>query len=156
MPKMNSPLDVTTVLVQNLSPLSEVSRFPNKRGLYAFGLLSNPFKDSEIFAHLSNASFIYLGKSESSLQNRIQNTHLSTKRTGSSTLRRTLGALLREELDLVPIPRSLTEETSRSFRNYKFQPDGEDRLTKWMQRHLLISFWEAPQTLFFEISKTPL
>ena len=49
---------------------------------------------------------LYVGKSESSLTTRDVRTHFATGRTGHSTLRRTLAALLVDELELVPCPRN--------------------------------------------------
>ncbi|MCW5876675.1 MAG: hypothetical protein KIS85_07300 [Anaerolineales bacterium] len=144
---MNDALAIVSALLANLSSVETHTNFPRERGLYAFGLAGQLEIKSSILHHLSEGSFLYLGKSESSLHKRIKGTHLNTKRTGSSTLRRTLGAILREELNLTPIPRSSTEQTERRFRNYKFAPDGEKRLTDWMHENLLVTYWVAPPTV---------
>jgi len=52
-----------------------------------------------------------------------------------------LGALLREQLNLQPIPRNISENSDRKFRNYKFDPEGEIKLTDWMKANLGLSFY---------------
>ena len=76
---------------------------------------------------------LYIGMTDSSLEER---NHLWHGSSGFSTLRRSLGAILRVELDLVPIPRSQGSSADK----FKFTPDGELRLTKWMMAHLDYAF----------------
>lgn len=85
---------------------------------------------------------IYIGKTESGQIERDAKQHLASGETGRSTLRRSLGALLIDVLDLRPEPRSLTETSDRRFTNYKFDPEGEIRLTDWMMANLGFSFYE--------------
>ncbi len=60
--------------------------------------------------------------------------------TGRSTLRRTLGALLKEELALMAKPRpSRGEPKAINFTNYDFEPDSNTRLSEWMSRNLEVS-----------------
>jgi len=77
---------------------------------------------------------IYIGGT-SNLARREYLNHFSSKQTGFSTLRRSLGAILKHELKLVAIPRSFGSSES-NVRCYKFLPDGEDRLTMWMKTNL--------------------
>jgi hypothetical protein len=57
--------------------------------------------------------------------------HLGKHSTGSSTLRRTLGKLLADELNLVKHPKG---------DRYWFGTDGEARLRDWMIVHAKITF----------------
>ncbi|OZA12732.1 MAG: hypothetical protein B7Y02_06975 [Rhodobacterales bacterium 17-64-5] len=58
--------------------------------------------------------------------------HFLHQSSGFSTLRRSLGSILKTELNLVAVPRSAGSERS----HFKFLPDGEQRLTNWMKTHL--------------------
>src|SRR5690606_21537157 len=70
---------------------------------------------------------LYVGKAEDSLAGRDVGTHFGTGRTGSSTLRRSLAALLRETLDLRAQPRN--PANPGYFANFGLEPDGDERLT---------------------------
>ena len=98
-------------------------------GLYAL------FLNSGVLGQISPGEdgLLYIGMTDSSLEAR---NHLWHRSSGFSTLRRSLGAILREDLDLVPIPRS----PGSSADKFKFTPDGEQRLTKWMAAHLDYAF----------------
>lgn len=62
--------------------------------------------------------------------------HFRHKHSGFSTLRRSLGAILKNELSLSAIPRS--PGPSRSNLNcYRFAGDGETRLSAWMEDNLV-------------------
>lgn len=69
-------------------------------------------------------------------------THFRTGCTGSSTVRRSLAALLRDDLRLVARPRSL--DKPGYFANYGLESHGDVRLTTWMTDHLRLVAWEAP------------
>ncbi|MDO8588062.1 MAG: hypothetical protein Q7T82_13635 [Armatimonadota bacterium] len=55
--------------------------------------------------------------------------------SGSCSFRRTLGALLKEELGLRPVP-SGTGKTNRDCINYCFTFDDEMKLTDWIEQNL--------------------
>src|SRR5438094_199129 len=79
---------------------------------------------------------LYIGMS-SDLAYRDFDTHFSSSGTGYSTLRRTLGALLKQHLQLCAVPRGKSESPS-NFTCYRFLSEGEDRLTRWMEHNLEI------------------
>jgi len=85
---------------------------------------------------------VYVGVSED-LRARGIGTHFQTGKTGFSTLRRSVGALLKEALDLTAIPRSPGASRSNVL-SYKFTVDGEQRLTRWMMDHLDVGFVVVP------------
>ena len=84
---------------------------------------------------------LYVGKAENSLAGRDLGTHFATGKTGSSTLRRSLAALLEHRLRLEARPRNETKPDGSA--NFGLAPDGDERLTTWMQEHLTISFWPS-------------
>ena len=60
----------------------------------------------------------------------------------------TLGALLKEELNLVARPRpGKGEPKSINFTNYSFEPDGDKRLTEWMTAHLTVDPITTPTAI---------
>jgi hypothetical protein len=85
---------------------------------------------------------LYIGKAEQSLASRDVKTHFGTGRTGSSTLRRSLAALLAKEMRFRAIPWNPAKPSH--FSNYKLTDAGEQKLTSWMQGHLTLCFWRAP------------
>lgn len=94
-------------------------------GIYALWL------DNGVLTGIEPADegLLYIGMTEAGLTSRNHFIHPSS---GFSTLRRSLGAILKAELKLTAIPRS-----ARSGRHhFKFLPDGEQGLTNWMQTNL--------------------
>jgi hypothetical protein len=61
-----------------------------------------------------------------------------------STVRRTLGALLKKELLLKPGARGQGLRGA-DYTNYKFERESEERLTNWMQDNLQAGFCEGLQ-----------
>jgi hypothetical protein len=122
---------------------------PNAPGLYAvhtepaiWRMLGLEERDPEIP--------LYVGKSEDDLVTRDLKTHFATERgerstTGSSTVRRSFAALLREPLELSGVPRNKSKPGH--FANYGLERDADDRLTDWMQKHLTIAVWPKPAGL---------
>ena len=81
---------------------------------------------------------LYVGKAEDSIHRRVFGGHLLENRSGSSTHRRSVGALLRKQLRLSPQPRSDNPKDRRRFKNYKFDPAGEVKLSKWIAAHVRV------------------
>jgi hypothetical protein len=80
------------------------SKFP---GIYAFFFIGNDFPllgDS-----VSKHQIIYIGKTESSQEKRDAKTHFTTGKTGSSTVRKSIGSILCAKESLKPIPRNETD-----------------------------------------------
>ena len=131
---------IITHLQNNLKPIDEIDQINDISGIYAIALNSNDFpffNDPKIV----KGEIIYIGKSDSSIKKRLYRSHFNDKKTGSSTLRRSLGAILKEDLELEPIPRSVKE---KKFRDYAFIYEGEVRLTNWMVNNLSVSFYDYP------------
>jgi hypothetical protein len=110
-------------------------------GLYAF------YGDDRSWSDLSQTRAfedqpIYVGKAERSLNGRDVGTHFATGKTGSSTVRRSLAALLMEDLDLTPVPRNLIKPDGSA--NFALDAAGDARLSAWMDEHLLLATWVSP------------
>jgi hypothetical protein len=82
---------------------------------------------------------LYVGKAENSLVSRDLRTHFETGRTGSSTLRRSIAALLHDQLDLHAQPRN-TSKPERPA-NYGLPAKDDARLTAWMRSNLRLAVW---------------
>lgn len=114
----------------------EVLDLPRESGVYAVYLSERGLLRP--FANLGE--LLYVGKSESSLRARDLQTHFTTGESGRSTLRRTLGAILKDELSLKCIPRKDRNPTCKDFECYRFRDDGEERLTLWMHTNLEVGY----------------
>lgn len=95
---------------------------------------------------------LYVGKAERSLVSRDVRTHFATGKTGSSTLRRSVGALLAADLQLTAQPRNLTNP--ERFANFAFEPEGDARLTAWMFEHLQLAVWPSPDGVVLDQIET--
>ena len=130
---------IITHLQNTLKPFKELKEFSDNPGIYAVGQNMDcfpfPIKESVV----RKGDIIYIGKTEKSQRSRDAQTHFTNGKTGSSTLRRSLGAILLQELELTPIPRSYTET---KMRDYKFIRESEEKLTQWMINNLSLSFYE--------------
>lgn len=86
---------------------------------------------------------LYVGCS-ANLAQREFDTHFASGKTGFSSLRRSIGALLKEELWLRAIPRA-PGPSPTNVRNYRFDDAGERRLSDWMAVHLHVAVAAHPQ-----------
>jgi hypothetical protein len=125
-------------------PVAEIMSYSIQKGIYGFFLLEGRLCIGGQTFESGKGALLYIGKTESSQKLRDAGEHLADGQTGRSTLRRSLGALLREELNLRPQSRSDTEKSTKRFTNFKFDASGEKRLTAWMKKHLGLGFCELP------------
>jgi hypothetical protein len=102
-------------------------------GVYAL-YLSRPHALGGIEADTSGP--LYIGMTEDSLEAR---NHFGHRDSSFSSPRRSLGAILKEELGLNAIPRG-SGKSAKDITCYRFAGDGEKSLTNWMVRHLEYSF----------------
>jgi hypothetical protein len=119
-------------------------RVPNKPGLYAI------YGGDDVWAELElgenpDGRPLYVGKAESSLRDRDLRQHFANARTGSSTLRRSFAALLRDRLDLHAMPRNPSKPAY--FATYGLPPKDDVKLTEWMSTNLSIATWAWDGTL---------
>tara|TARA_B100000959_G_C14900423_1_gene590657 strand:+ start:355 stop:936 length:582 start_codon:yes stop_codon:yes gene_type:complete len=130
---------IITHLQNTLTPFKELKEYSDNPGIYAVGFIGESFPFPSRNNLVRNGNIIYIGKTEKSQRSRDAMTHFKSGRTGSSTLRRSLGAILLQELELTPIPRNNTES---KMRDYKFIRESEEKLTQWMINNLSLSFYE--------------
>lgn len=103
------PPGVYAVFLENRAALPGVAT--DQTGLLYIGMTTDPTGERDHFGHVHS---------------------------GFSSPRRSLGALLKEQLRLRAIPRSLGASPS-NWTNYRFSDDGEAALTLWMRANLSVS-----------------
>jgi hypothetical protein len=108
-------------------------------GVYALFLHSSPFLGA---FPAGKDGLVYIGKTSDVKQRRLD-THFFPKNSGFSSPRRSFGAILKGELELTAQQRS-AKITDSNFTNYTFNPDGEERLSRWMEVNLLVSTVALP------------
>ena len=113
---------------------------PRSPGLYAIYGASHVWQELGL-GKPGDDRPLYVGKSESSLADRDIKQHFGDGRTGSSTVRRSVAALLRERLGLHPQPRNPAKPAD--FDRYALSAPEDAKLTAWMRGHLMISVWPA-------------
>jgi hypothetical protein len=135
--------------VAEKAPLLKAERsVPARPGLYAI------YADAETWRELGlgdppDERPLYVGKAEDSLVTRDLSTHFGNGRTGSSTVRRSFAALLREPLRLAAIPRN--PERPERFANYGLSREHDERLTAWMRTNLELAVWPKPDDCEFTL-----
>ena len=119
---------------KSVSQHIEYSKFP---GVYAFMLNENStLKD---FGQPNDV--LYVGIAKDSLADRDLGNHFNSNSTGRSTLRRSIGSILKDEFDLKVFSRNGTKN-KREILNYVFNIEGDISLTEWMNNSLVVGYWE--------------
>jgi hypothetical protein len=119
--------------------------YPDKHGIYGFVLTGK----SDLGDFGKKGTLIYIGIAKESLRDRDLKQHFRNGQTGRSTLRRSIGAILKSNLKLTAIPRGLKTDSKR-FLNYKFKEADEDRLTRWMTENLEVGYWTANESMTYK------
>jgi hypothetical protein len=127
-----------------LFPVDEFD-YPDKHGIYGFVLVG----DNDLGDFGKRGTIVYIGIAKESLRERDLNQHVKSGQTGRSTLRRSIGAILKKTLKLTAIPRGQKSDSKR-FLNYRFMQEHESRLTDWMINNLGVGFWTAPENLTYK------
>ena len=79
-------------------------------------------------------------------------THFAAGKTGSSTVRRSLAALLTDELALVAVPRNLTKPDGSA--NFGLDVASEERLSAWMEQRLSLATWSKHEDAILDEIET--
>lgn len=125
----------------NYTEISNFSKFP---GIYAIFFIGNDF--SILGNKVKKHQVIYIGKTESSQEKRDAKTHFATGKSGSSTVRKSIGSILYLQENLKPIPRNDSDYKKGRFSHFKFDNESEKIITNWMIKNLALSFYEYPRS----------
>lgn len=142
--KQNNLEIILNTLKVNGRKFNEIISYSEKPGIYALFFCGEKFPYSGYKPGYNE--IIYIGKTEKSQKSRNLNTHFEDGKTGSSTIRRSIGALLREEMNLIPIPRNKIDVKKGRITYFKFDTTSEVNLTKWMKGNLGLAFYEYPKS----------
>ena len=121
--------------------LSPIPNLEKKKGIYAFFLSPN----ASLGKFGNGGQLIYIGISEN-LNGRDTEQHLTDGKTGWSTLRRSIGAILKTDLKLKAVKRNKNSKKLRADK-YKFSDEGEKKLTKLMLSNLEMGYWYSTSHL---------
>ena len=136
--------EIIKYLKQRETPFGEIKSFSKMPGIYAVFFIGDQFP--AIGDKVSKHQIIYIGKTESSQEKRDAKTHFTSGKTGSSTLRKSIGSLLCAQENLKPVPRNNTDYLKGKFSHFKFDEKSEEIITEWMVNNLALSFYEHPGT----------
>ncbi|MGJ1526551.1 GIY-YIG nuclease family protein [Sphingobacterium spiritivorum] len=134
--------DVIEAITKTLKPIKDFENLPTEMGIYAFYLEET----TEMGIFGNKGQLIYVGIAKKSLNSRIFKTHLKTGQTGFSSLRRSLGAVLKTKLHLLAQKRDLNPKKLRADK-YKFDEKGETELTAWIFENLKMGYWSPTNPL---------
>ncbi len=134
------PHRIIDVLKEREKAYLETSSFSNQPGIYAFFFIGSqlPLIGDAVKKH----DIIYIGKTESSQEKRDAKTHFTSGKTGSSTVRKSIGSILCAEYELKPIPRNDSDYSKGRLSHFRFDHRSEEIITDWMKSNLALSFYE--------------
>jgi hypothetical protein len=136
--------DVIELLQKRETDYLKTELFSQLPGIYAFFYIGNNFPI--LGSSVSKHQIIYIGKTESSQEKRDAKTHFTTGKTGSSTVRKSIGSILCEKENLKPIPRNDSDYENGRFSHFMFDEASEQIITNWMKNNLALSFFEYPKS----------
>jgi hypothetical protein len=135
--------EIIEILKERKTDFLKIKLFSDLPGIYALFYTGQRFP---FFNEVPRYEIIYIGKTESSQLSRDARTHFTSGKTGSSTVRKSIGSLLYSTEKLNPIPRNEIDYKKGRFSQFKFDEQSEEKITQWMKNNLAISFYEFPKS----------
>ena len=114
----------------------------SEQGVYALWITNEAFETLDLHPGMGGVAYVGVGEGRGGLGRRYAE-EWRPKNSGRSSPRRTLGALLIDELGLEPRPRP-GREHPRNAKYYVFGDSGEQALTEWLDRHASFAHVEVP------------
>ena len=131
MPIKRFMTDVEAIVRTLLLVRAPPAAVPPEPGVYAVFVV-NPQHLPGI--QVDSSGLLFIGMTKSDLRRRIRFTH---RQSGYSTLRRSLGAILKDQLGLRPSP---PEPIALTANRHHYQFADESPLDDWMYSHLIYGF----------------
>jgi hypothetical protein len=133
---------VTEDMLSRLLPPGEdnITDLNGQNGVYIIACESNSLSFGLRAAEEPQVVFVGLSKANSSR-------HFTSGFTGTSTMRRSLAALLQNSLGLIPVPRSNDESDNDRYDNYALDASSEEKLTRWMFDNFKFAFYECDASI---------
>ena len=131
--------EISAELLSRLAPLDEqmLATLDGQNGIYIVAYSGNELGDHPW--DTPQQRIVYVGRSKAN-----SSRHFISGNTGSSTLRRSLAALLLGRLDLHPIPQPATTAEIDRYSNYQLDRSSEEKLTEWMRANFRVAFLTLP------------
>lgn len=136
--------EIISHFVETQTAITKVKSYSDLPGIYAFFFIGKKFPLDNFI--LPEHKIIYIGKTESSQKSRDANTHFKTGKTGSSTVRKSVGALLSQTEKITPIIRSTSDVEKSKTSHFRFDNSSEIKVTNWMEENLAVAFFEYPES----------
>jgi len=144
--------DIRAKLVESRASIGNLQSPPGP-GVYC---LYTKDRNEPSLRSFPDDGILYVGRARD-LGVRLHETHFRTGQSGRSSVRRSLGAILKEQLSLKAMPRN-GRMTEHNCHHYQFVGNGDITLTDWMKTHLevgvcpLSAGWkEAEAELIYEL-----
>lgn len=136
-------VDACTALASIKHTIAEAEQHvPDGPGLYAIYGEGDVWRQLGLGDPPADPRPLYVGKAEESLQDRDLKQHFGTGATGSSTVRRTFAAMLRDAHGFRGVPRDKAKPGK--FSHYALDDEHEAELTAWMRENLTLAVWAKP------------
>jgi len=134
--------DIIKSIKKTTKSVKDLNKLPDEQGIYAFYIDNT----TDLGKFGKPGQLIYVGLSQKNLNSRDTETHLKSRLTGWSTLRRSIGAILKTKLKLTAQKRDINPKKLRADK-YKFDEKGEIKLTEWMINNLKMGYWSTSKPL---------
>jgi len=134
---------VTEELLSRLEELSDdfIAGLSRGNGIYIVAYAGMELGGGSLWGE-QQPRVVFIGQSKPD-----SSRHFQSGSTGTSTIRRSLAALLASKLALVPLPRSADEDDNDRYDNYMLDPESEDKLTEWMRGNFTAAFYEVAEDI---------
>lgn len=138
----------TEEMISRLEPLNDeaVKSLDSQKGVYIVTYEGNELGYGLFSGDAPKVIYVGISKDNSSR-------HFISGHTGTSTMRRSLGALLQIRLGLVPVPRSSDPADSDRYNNYAFDEESETKLTVWMKENLKVALLTADKEIITDLQR---
>jgi hypothetical protein len=144
-----STVEIIETLKEGKVDFSKIDSLSKSPGIYAI------FFKGDSFPILGNSvskdQIIYIGNSDFSQDKKDVKTHFISGKTNSSTVRKSIGSILQNSKNLLPIPRNESDYSKGRFSHFIFDKDSEEAITYWMKYNLVVSFIETPKSEIKEV-----